>query len=56
VIGVDAEGNVKGLSLTRNVKQFQVEATEVVEQRETEYKLLELNQKRIELTNKIEAL
>lgn len=43
VIGIDAEGTVKGLSLTRNIKQFQVEATEVVEQRETEDKVLELN-------------
>lgn len=31
VIAVDSEGDVKGLSLSRNVRQFQVEATEVLE-------------------------
>jgi Bardet-Biedl syndrome 2 protein len=56
VIAVDAEGEVKGLSLIRNSKQFQVEAPEVVEQRELEDKVLELNQRRIELLNQIEAL
>ena len=56
VIAVDAEGEVKGMNITRNVRQFLKEDKETVEEREEENKVLELNQKKIELMNKLEAL
>eukprot|EP00347_Sterkiella_histriomuscorum_P000293 403376439 len=59
IIAVDTEGNVKGLSLTRNVKQFQ--AMEIAgDQMEVEVKQIDdaftdLNQQKLELIAKIEA-
>ena len=49
---------MKGLNLTRNLKHFQaaIEAPEQVELKKGENKVIELNQKRIDLLNKIEAL
>ena len=55
VIAVDAEGEVKGMTITRQVKQFLVEP-EVAVQKAQEDNLLASNKRKIELQNKLEAL
>jgi hypothetical protein len=54
VIVVDTEGDVKGLSLTRNVKQFSVEDEADVVHKATQDAFVDLNKQKIELMNKLE--
>ena len=59
LVVVDSEGNVKGLNLTRNMRQFQQATTEVPEQleiKQAEARLTELNHRKIDLQNKLDAL
>lgn len=55
VIAIDSEGEVKGMTLTRQVKQFTVQA-EVAQEMAADSRLLELNKKKIELMTKLEQV
>ena len=51
LIGVDADGNVRGFTVSDNIKQFQVEVQSEAKLASDE--ILDLNKKKIELLNEL---
>jgi len=54
VVAVSTEGDVKGMTITKNLKQFQ--ATDDVEERKEEQRLHKLNAEKNQLLQKLEQV